>query len=155
MKIIKFIISIALCFSVAALGGAATYSSIPTWYALLNKPFFNPPNWIFGPVWTILYFLMAVSLYIVWDKNVKNKKKEQAMKIFILQLILNLMWSLVFFGFHQPLLALLTIVALWISIFTTIKSFYKISKASAYLLYPYIFWVSFASILNLAITVLN
>jgi translocator protein len=155
MKIFKFIFSIVLCFSAAALGGAATYSSIPTWYASLNKPFFNPPNWIFGPVWTILYFLMAVSLYIVWDKNFKNKKKEEAIKIFIFQLVLNLLWSFAFFGFHQPLLALITVIALWISIFVTIKYFYKISKTSAYLLYPYIFWVSFASILNLAIVILN
>lgn len=152
---LKFIVSIALCFLVAFLGSALTLSSIPTWYAQLNKPFFSPPNWIFGPVWTILYFLMGISLYIIWSKNLKNKKKEDAIKVFIFQLTLNLLWSLVFFGLHQPLLALITIFILWISIFMTIKSFYKISKVSSYLLIPYILWVSFASILNLAIAVLN
>jgi translocator protein len=151
----KFIVSIGICFAVAFLGSLFTFSSIPTWYAQLNKPFFNPPNWIFGPVWTILYFLMAISLYIVWSKNSKNKNKEDAIKIFIFQLILNLLWSLIFFGLHQPLWALITIYLLWASIYMTIKSFYKISKTSSYLLVPYILWVSFASILNLAIVLLN
>jgi translocator protein len=154
VKLLKFISSIILCFSVAALGGIATYSSIPTWYAFLNKPIFSPPNWVFGPVWTILYFLMGISLYIVWDKKSKIKKNK-AIRIFILQLTLNLLWSVVFFGLHQPLLAFIVIVALWISIFMTIKYFYKISKMSSYLLVPYILWVSFASILNFAIVALN
>jgi len=121
----------------------------------LTSLFFSPPNWIFGPVWTILYFLMGISLYMVWDKNLKNKKKDKAIKTFLLQLTLNLLWSVVFFGLHQPLLALAVIIMLWISIFMTIKYFYKISKISGYLLVPYILWVSFASILNLAITILN
>jgi translocator protein len=155
MKIFKLVSSVVLCFLVAFLGGMATASSIPTWYASLNKPFFNPPNWIFGPVWTLLYFLMAVSLYIIWDKKFEEKKKEAAIRIFLFQLTMNLLWSLIFFGFHQPFLALITIIVLWKAIFTTIKHFYKISKISAYLLYPYIFWVSFASILNLAIAALN
>jgi len=155
MNILKLITSIALCFLVAFLGSLVTISSVPTWYALLNKPFFSPPNWVFGPVWTTLYCLMAVSLYIVWNKNFKNRQKEKAMKVFIFQLILNLFWSLVFFGLHQPLLAYITIIALWIAIFMTIKYFYKISKISAYLLVPYIIWVTLASFLNLAIVVLN
>jgi translocator protein len=155
MKILKFIISIASCFLVAFLGSTFTVPSIAGWYAHLNKPFFNPPNWIFGPVWTILYFLMGVSLYIVWNKNLKNKEKGNAIKVFIFQLVLNLLWSLVFFGLHQPLVALITIIALWITIFMVIRSFYKISKIAAYLLYPYIFWVSFASILNFAVLLLN
>jgi len=155
VNIFKFIVSITLCFVVAFLGSAFTLPSITTWYAQLNKPFFSPPNWIFGPVWTVLYFLMGVSLYIIWNKNLKNKKKEDAIKIFIFQLTLNLLWSLVFFGLHQPLLAFIAIIILWISIFMMIKYFYKISKTSAYLLVPYIIWVTFASILNLAVAVLN
>jgi len=155
MNILKLITSIVLCFLVAFLGSLVTISSIPTWYAQLNKPFFSPPNWIFGPVWTALYFLMAVSLYIVWNKNLKNRTKENAMKVFIFQLILNLFWSLVFFGLHQPFLAYITIIILWIAIFMTIKYFYKISKMSAYLLVPYIIWVTLASVLNLAIVALN
>ena len=155
MNILKFIASIALCYLVAFLGSVFTFSSIPTWYAQLNKPFFNPPNWVFAPVWTILYFLMAVSLYIIWNKNLENKKQDKAIKIFIFQLTLNLLWSLVFFGLHQPLLGLITIIILWFSIFITIKYFYKLSKPSGYLLVPYILWVSFASVLNFAIVVVN
>jgi len=155
MKISKFIASIVICYLVAFLGSAFTTPSITTWYVTLNKPFFNPPNWIFAPVWTILFFMMGISLYKVWTKNSNDKKKEQAIKIFIFQLILNLFWSLAFFGLHQPLLALITIVFLWIAILMTIKYFLKISKSAAYLLVPYILWVSFASILNLAIVILN
>ncbi|MDP2638486.1 MAG: TspO/MBR family protein [Candidatus Levybacteria bacterium] len=154
VSIYKFIVSIGLCFIVAFLGSVVTLSSISTWYASLNKPFFNPPNFIFGPVWTVLYFLMGVSLYIVWNKNLKNKK-DKAIKVFALQLVLNLLWSLVFFGLHQPLLAFIVIVMLWIAIFMTIKHFYKVSKLSAYLLIPYILWVSFAAFLNLFIVLLS
>ena len=125
-----------------------TLPSIPTWYAQLNKPSFSPPNWVFGPVWTILYFLMGISLYLVWDKNRK-------IKIFFIQLALNFLWSLIFFGFHLPLIAFITIIALWIAIFMTIKSFHKISRLSALLLVPYILWVSFAALLNLFIILYN
>jgi translocator protein len=155
VKIVKLITSIALCFFVAILGSMATFPSIQTWYAGLNKPFFSPPNWIFGPVWTFLYFLMGVSLFIVWSKNTKDKSKEQGIKYFIYQLVLNFLWSLVFFGFHQPFLAFLVIVGLWYLIFRTIRTFAKISKPAAYLLYPYIFWVSFASLLNFTVFILN
>ncbi len=155
VKILKLVFSIGVCFLVAGIGSAITLPSISTWYATLNKPFFSPPNFLFGPVWTILYFLMGVSLFIIWDKNLKNKNKDKTIKTFILQLILNLLWSLVFFGLHQPLLAFIAIIVLWIAIFITIKYFYKISQLAAYLLIPYIVWVSFASILNLAIVLLN
>lgn len=156
MNILKFIVSIALCFLVAFLGSVATIPSIPAWYEHLNKPIFNPPNWVFGPAWTILYFLMGLALYLVWNKDLKDKKRrEQGIKIFIFQLILNLLWSLVFFGLHYPLLALITIFLLWVSIFMTIKYFYKISKVASYLLIPYLLWVTFASILNFAIVILN
>ena len=155
MNILKLVISVGICFLVAFIGSALTLSSLPTWYSTLNKPIFSPPNWIFGPVWTILYFLMGVSLYIVWNKNLKNKNKDEAIKIFIFQLILNLLWSFVFFSLHQPLLALITIIILWFFILMTIKYFYKISKLAAYLLIPYILWVSFASLLNLFIVGLN
>jgi len=155
MNILKLAVSLVGCFLVAFLGSAFTMPSIQTWYLELNKPFFNPPNWIFGPVWTTLYLMMGIALYLIWNKNLKNKKKDAAIKMFILQLVLNLFWSLAFFGLHQPFLALMTIIALWLSIFATIKYFSKISKTAAYLLYPYIFWVSFASILNLFIVILN
>lgn len=154
MNIKKLIGSLALCFAVAFLGSVVTTPSIDSWYMTLQKPSFNPPNWIFGPVWTVLYFLMGVSLYMVWNKA-KGKKSQKAIQIFLIQLALNFLWSLVFFGLHLPLVAFLTIICLWASILYTILLFYKLSKPAAYLLTPYILWVSFASILNLAIVVLN
>ena len=155
MKISKLIASVCLCYLVALLGSAVTLPSISTWYAGLNKPVFNPPNFIFGPVWTILYTLMGVALYLVWDKEKKNKNVSRAIEIFLLQLSLNFLWSLVFFGLHQPFAALLTIIALWIGIFYTIILFKKISKAAYLLIVPYLAWVSFALILNLFIVILN
>jgi len=149
---IKFIIFSALPLLAGFIGSYFTLPSIGTWYLALNKPFFNPPNFIFGPVWTLLYILIGISLYLVLTKK---GKKEKALKLFTLQLILNVLWSLIFFGFHNPILALVEIVILWISIFVTIKSFLPISKNAAYLLYPYIVWVSFALILNISIVLLN
>jgi tryptophan-rich sensory protein len=132
-----------------------TLPSITTWYAGLNKPSFNPPNFIFGPVWTILYTLMGIALFIVWDKGLKNKKIGKAVKIFLLQLALNFLWSLVFFGFHLPFAAFIVIIALWISIFYTMSLFKKISKPAYWLLVPYVAWVSFAMILNFFVAILN
>lgn len=147
-KIIITFASLLICFGVSVLGAAITTPAIGNWYASLNKPFFNPPNWIFGPVWTLLYFLMAISLSIIWNKN-------GAKKIFFLQLFLNFLWSFVFFYFHQPLLAFIVIILLWTTILKTILDFKKISPLAAGLLVPYILWVSFALILNLSIVILN
>ncbi len=144
----KLFLSIGLCLGVGLLGSFFTASSIPTWYAALNKPFFSPPNWVFAPVWTTLYILMGISLYLVWIK-----KKIPA--VFWVQLILNATWSMIFFGMKNPGLALVDIIALWLSIFLTIKTFYKISKLAGRLFVPYLVWVSFASILNLFIVFLN
>ncbi len=144
----KLILSIGLCLGAGILGSFFTTSSIPTWYATLNKPVFSPPNWVFGPVWTILYFLMGISLYLVWTKRTVPT-------VFWIQLILNAAWSIIFFGFKNPTLALIDIVVLWISIFLTIKALYKINKLAGQLLFPYLAWVSFASILNLSIVLLN
>lgn len=130
--------------------------AIPTWYQALNKPFFNPPNFVFGPVWTILYLLMAIAFYIVWNSKTKKKaEKERAIHLFLIQLALNFSWSIVFFNLHQLLFSFGVITALWLSILFTIHAFYRISKPAAYLLIPYILWVSFASILNLFIVLLN
>lgn len=138
---------------VGALGSIFTVSSINTWYATLNKPFFNPPNFIFGPVWTILYILMGVSFYLV--VKTQHKGKDLAVKFFWLQLLLNFFWSFIFFRIHNVGVAFFEIVLLWASIAATIYFFYKISKQAAYLLIPYIAWVSFAAILNLSIFLLN
>ncbi len=134
-------------------GSYFTLTSINTWYQALNKPFFNPPNFLFGPVWTILYILMGISLYLILIS--KSKKKDLAVKVFFVQLFLNLLWSFIFFGFQNPFLALLEIIALWFAIFVTIRLFLPISKTAGYLLIPYILWVSFALILNLSIVLLN
>lgn len=153
LNLLKLIISIVLPLAIGGLGSVFTVSAIPTWYAALNKPFFSPLNYVFAPVWTTLYILMGISLYFLW--TAKKKGKDKAIKLFLIQLVLNFSWSIIFFGWHNPQLALLEIIALWIFIMLTILQSYSISKISAYLLYPYIVWVSFASVLNLFIAMLN
>lgn len=152
-NISKLLTSLALPFIAGGIGSYFTYPAINPWYATLEKPFFNPPNFLFGPVWTILYILMGISLYLILIS--KSKKKDLAVKVFFVQLFLNLLWSFIFFGFQNPFLALLEIIALWFAIFVTIRLFLPISKTAGYLLIPYIFWVSFALILNLSIVILN
>lgn len=151
---VDLIFSIGVCLLAGFLGSFFTVSAIPTWYASLNKPFFSPPNWIFAPVWTTLYVLMGISLFIVIS-NKKQAIKDKAVVIFGLQLFLNFLWSVLFFGMKNPTLALIDIAALWIAIFLTIKSFSKISKLASNLLIPYLLWVTFASLLNLMIVILN
>ena len=144
----KLFLSIGICLLAGGVGYIFTTSAIPTWYATLNKPFFSPPNWVFAPVWTILYILIGISLYLIWQK-------KMVPAIFWVQLILNAAWSIIFFGMRNPILALIDIVVLWIAIIFTLKSFYKLNKLAGNLLIPYLLWVSFAAILNLAIVVLN
>lgn len=126
-----------------------------SWYNTLVKPFFTPPSWLFGPAWTILYILMAISAYLVWKNGIQKKTVKYALKIFAIQLILNLIWSPVFFGLHNVLLALLIILVLWYFILKTIRIFYKIDKRASYLLWPYLVWVSFATVLNFSVWILN
>ena len=154
-KAIKLIISVLACLLAGFVGSAATMPSIPTWYASLQKPAFNPPNWIFAPVWTTLFIMMGVAAFLVWDKGLENKKVKISLAIFGLQLLLNVLWSILFFGLQSPLYAFIDIIMLWASILATIIYFYRISAAAAYLLIPYILWVSFASALNLFIVILN
>lgn len=154
-KLLKLIVLILVSEAVGLISAPIAISSIQTWYVTLNKPSFSPPNWIFGPVWTVLYFLMGVAAYLIWDKGLKNKKVMLALKYFLLQLFFNFLWSILFFGLHSPVLALIDIALLWVMIVITTFKFYKISKPAAYLLLPYLFWVSFASILNLSIVILN
>ncbi len=148
----KLIVSLFIVFAVAAIGSFFTADSIATWYASLAKPEFNPPNWLFGPVWTFLYITIAVSLYLVWNKN---KLRGTALYAFALQLALNAAWSVIFFGFHLPFIALLCIILLLFSIAWTIVEFYKVNKTASYLLVPYLVWVTFASVLNYWIVILN
>ena len=152
----KFIVSIALCELAGILSGFFTMQNIQTWYATLQKPSFSPPNWIFAPVWTILYALMGIALYLVWVKSLKIKgRKTTAIKAFAVQLVLNASWSIVFFGFHSPFYAFINIILLLAAIIWTMVEFYKVSKTAAYLLAPYLAWVSLAALLNYSIWMLN
>ena len=137
------------------IGSLATFQQITTWYLGLAKPAFNPPNWIFGPVWTILFALMGISLYLVWSSGANKKQLKPAITIFAIQLVLNVLWSFVFFGWHQPGWAFLEIVILWVAIVLTMSQFAKISKPAAWLLAPYLAWVSFATVLTAAVWQLN
>lgn len=152
-KLQYLIFAVGVCLGTGLVGSYFTASAIPTWYSTLEKPFFSPPNWIFAPVWSILYFLMGVSLYLVWIN--KSKARQAAVNLFFMQLGFNVVWSILFFGLQSPKLALFEIMALWMSIFLTIHYFHKVSRLASYLLVPYFLWVSFASILNLAIVWLN
>jgi translocator protein len=153
-KAIKLLALILLCEGVGFLGTIFTIPSISTWYVILNKPMFNPPNWIFAPVWTTLYFLMGVSLFLILQKKLK-KQRNFLLVLFSVQLFLNFLWSVIFFGMHLPTLALVDIAFLWISIALLIIDFWKFSKPAAILLIPYLCWVSFASVLNLFVVLLN
>jgi len=153
--VIKLIISIVICEAAGIIGSLFTVSSIPTWYASLNRPDFAPPNWIFGPVWTTLYLLMGISLYLIWKHGWENKNVKIAVYVFGIQLILNVIWSVLFFGLQSPLLGMIGIVLLWIAIAVNIYFFYKVDRNSAYLLVPYIVWVSIASYLNYSILIMN
>ena len=154
-KFLKYILAIGVCFLAGGIGSLFTASAIPTWYATLNKPFFSPPNWLFGPAWTTLYTLMGISVAIIWQKGIKSKKIRDAVYLFGIQLFLNAIWSPIFFGAKNLLLAFAVIVLMWIFILKTILAFRKIDKTASYLLYPYIAWVSFASLLNFAVWLLN
>ncbi len=145
---------VVVCLLAGAIGSIFTFPSITGWYAGLNKPFFSPPNWVFGPVWTILYILMGIAAYLVFMGQKKHETKT-AMSAFAVQLVLNVLWSLLFFGMRSPLYGLICIVALWISIAMTMNEFNKVSKTAWLLLVPYIAWVSFAALLNAAVFLLN
>lgn len=151
----KLLFSILICEAAGVVGSIFTFPSINSWYTYLNKPFFNPPNWIFGPVWTTLYILMGISLYLVWQTKTKVKEKKYGLIYFFLQLIFNSFWSIVFFGMHSIKFSYVVIVVLWILIAITMMNFEKVRKEAMYLLLPYILWVSFASILNLFLIILN
>ena len=152
---LKLISSIVICQLAGIIGSFFTSSSVSNWYVTLNKPFFNPPSWVFGPVWITLYLMMGISLYIVWNGGLRNKHAKIAITIFGIQLLLNSVWSILFFGLQSPLSAFIEIVLLWGAILATIIYFYRISKIASYLLIPYFLWVSFAAVLNLAIVYLN
>ncbi len=155
MNLFKLIAAIAVSQSAGLIGAAFTVSSVSTWYATLAKPAFTPPSWLFSPVWITLYALMGISAYLVWQKGVNKKKVKAALTIFGIQLLLNALWSIIFFGLKNPLLAFLEITLLLAAIVVTTVKFYSISRMAGMLLLPYILWVAFAAILNLGIVVMN
>lgn len=147
-----------VCYGVAAVGVLLTSSAIPTWYATIAKPSFNPPNWIFAPVWTVLYGLMAVAAWRVWrtpNAGLRSGDRRHGLILFAVQLVLNGLWTPVFFHFHQVLGALITILCLWVAILLTIFRFAKVDRWATGLMVPYLLWVSFATILNFEIYRLN
>lgn len=152
---LKLIIAILIPVTVGGLSGFFTANNVGTWYTTIQKPSWNPPNWIFGPVWTTLYILMGIALYLVWKADSTNFFKKLAIVFFTLQLVLNFFWSFIFFQQHQMGWALVEIIALWLAILASIFSFANISKTAAWLLVPYIAWVSFATILNYTLWKIN
>jgi translocator protein len=154
-KAVGVIVSILICELAGVIGSLFTTPSIPGWYAGLTKPAFNPPNWIFGPVWTTLYALMGVAAYLIFARRDGSKGVRRALAVFAIQLVLNALWSVVFFGAHMILGAAALIVVLWGSILATILLFHRISKAASWLLAPYILWVTFAAVLNFSLALLN
>jgi tryptophan-rich sensory protein len=154
-RLVKICVAIAICLLIGFMSGYATQSSIIEWYPTLNKPSFNPPNWIFAPVWITLYIMMGIAAGIVWHKGFYHKWVKTALYHFGFQLILNGMWSITFFGLRKPGIALLVILGLLILIILTIKWFKVVSKPAAYLMLPYLIWVGFATLLNFMIWKLN
>jgi len=151
----KLVIAIVVSELAGVIGSLFTVSAIPTWYAGLVKPALNPPSWVFGPAWTTLYALMGIAAFLIWRMGWERKEVKMALGVFGIQLSLNAVWSIIFFGLQNPGWALVDIVFLWLAIVWTIAVFYKISKSAAYLLLPYLLWVSFASYLNYSIWALN
>lgn len=154
-EIFKLIASVVICQLAGLIGSLFTSPAIPNWYATLRKPTFTPPNSVFAPVWTTLFLLMSVSAYLIWRKGLQDKNVRICLLIFIFQLILNVLWSLLFFGLESPFYAFIEILILWLAIGFTILNFQKLSRMAGLLLLPYLLWVSFAAILNFNLWKLN
>lgn len=153
---------VGMIFTAPAISSGPSASSGQGWYAMLEKPALSPPNWVFGPVWTILFALMGIALFFVWQRHSLIRANERmvrtwrlAMFVFAFQLALNVLWSMMFFGLQSPAGAFAIIVSLWLAILATVLAFWKTSRPAAWLLVPYILWVSFAGYLNFAIWMLN
>ena len=151
---IGLVLSLAICFTAAGLGGLVTTPQIPGWYADLAKPTWNPPSWIFGPVWSLLYLMMAVAAWLVWRQAGVSRAKLP-LGLFVVQLTLNSLWSVLFFGLHNPGAAAAEILLLWAAILATLIAFWQRSKLAGCLLVAYLAWVSFATLLNVAIWRMN
>ena len=155
-KYLRIIYCVAICLVVGYLSSITTQSSINTWYPTLIKPSFNPPNWLFAPVWTLLFIMMGVAAGMIWNQ-LENQRElvKKALLFFTVQLLLNALWSYLFFGLNNVLLALIEVILLWLVIYETFHIFKKIDKKAAYLFIPYLIWVAFAAVLNGSIYYLN
>jgi benzodiazapine receptor len=149
------VIALAVPFVAAKMGSMVTITTPDSWYAALNKPFFQPPGWVFAPVWTALYLMMGIAWYRVMMAHVASVRRYFATSLFLLQLSFNVLWSVAFFGLYYPALAFGVIVVLWVLIFATMHVFWRIERVSGMLLVPYLLWVTFASMINIAIVALN
>ncbi len=154
-EIPRLIASILVVFVVGALGTYVTLPQITTWYVTLSKPLWAPPNWLFGPVWTTLYVLMGIALFLVWRQGLYRRDVQFTIYIFAIQLLLNLTWSVVFFSYHSIFGGFIVIMILWVAIFANIIAFFVISRPAGLILIPYLIWVSIASYLNYSVYLLN
>jgi tryptophan-rich sensory protein len=152
---IKLLICISITELTGAIGSIFTFPSIESWYTTLVRPELSPPNWVFGPVWTTLFVLMGIAAFLVWKKGLNRKDVRIALWVFVGQLILNMMWSIIFFNLQSPFWAFMDLIVLWLAIVSTMTLFSKISRPALWLLVPYILWVSFAGYLNYMIWILN
>ena len=151
----KLILSILIPLGIGLLSGYLTSEGVNGWYVTAVKPPFNPPNWLFAPVWTVLYITIGVALYFVWKTDTRTRWKQYAIAAFAVQMVLNFCWSFIFFKLEEPGWALLEIIALWLSIVWMIVSFTRVSPVTGWILAPYLLWVSFAVLLNYNIWELN
>jgi benzodiazapine receptor len=155
VDVLTLVASILICQVAGLIGSLFTTPAIPTWYAGLAKPWFTPPRWLFAPVWTSLFLLMGIALFIVWRQGWGDRAVRIALSAFGAQLVLNILWSVLFFGLRSPLAGLIEIVVLWFAIALTVASCWRVSTRAGVLLVPYLVWVGFAMILNLSIWRLN
>ena len=155
INIIRLLISVLGCQAAGLIGGLFTRSSVETWYKTIQKPAFTPPNWIFGPVWILLYLLMGISLYLIWNSNIQSNYRNPAIILFLIQLTLNILWSFLFFYLKNPFAGFIEILILLIFIILTAWKFLGINKIASFLMIPYILWVGFAAILTFSIWTLN
>jgi translocator protein len=154
-KAITILFFILISQSAGIIGALFTSSAVSGWYLDINKPFFTPPGWVFGPAWISLYTLMGIASYFIWLKRKKNNLANTALVIFFIHLAFNALWSIIFFGLKNPMWAFFEIIILWGMILFLVVMFYKIDKKASYLLIPYILWVSFAALLNFSIWIIN
>ncbi|MFC1962231.1 TspO/MBR family protein [Chloroflexota bacterium] len=152
---LKLVVSIIACQGAGLIGAIFTTHAIPTWYAALEKPAFTPPNWLFAPTWTLLYLLMGIAAFLVWRHGLESRRVRVALIIFLIQLVLNALWSMVFFGLQSPFYGIVVIILLCLMILLTLITFFRVTAVSGWLLLPYLLWTTFAAVLNISAWLLN